>query len=65
MTKEEAKQKGYELVIASAFEFGLIQNGRGLKTWWVQDFGGTMPDLDHPKIKEAILINEQINKGQL
>ncbi len=65
MTKEEAEQKVYRLVLASPFGVGFIQNDRGIRTWWSNDFDRKFPTLDHPKIQEAIEINEQMNKGQL
>lgn len=58
MNKLEAKEKGYEVIAASAFEVGLLQNGKGIRTWFCQDFDRKLPDLDHPLIQEAIDINE-------
>lgn len=59
MTAEEAKAKGYEIVPASAFEVGLLKNGRGMRTWWANDFDGKLPGLDHPLIQAAIDICEE------
>lgn len=59
MTAEEAKAMGYEVVAASSFEVGLLKNGRGVRTWFCQDFDRKLPPLDHPLIQEAIRINEE------
>jgi hypothetical protein len=59
MTIEEAKALGYEVVKASPFEVGLVKNGKGIRTWFCQDFDRRLPDLDHPKIQEAIQRTEQ------
>ena len=53
---------GYEVVAASHFEVGLIKDGKGVRTWFCQDFDGKLPTLDHPKIQEAIRINEENEK---
>ena len=58
MTKEQATALGYSLIKASICEVGLIKNGKGIRTWWASDFNGKMPELDHPKIMEAIEITE-------
>ena len=62
MTAEEAKAAGYEVVAASPFEVGLLNNGRGLKTWWAREFDCKMPTLDHPLIQEAINVFETYAK---
>ena len=59
MTAEKAKAPGYEVIAASAFEVGLIKGDVGLRTWFCQDFDRRLPTLDHPKILEAIEINER------
>jgi hypothetical protein len=63
MTKEQAKALGYEVIAASAFEVGLIKNGKGIRTWFCQDFDRKLPELNHPKIQESIWINERLEKG--
>ncbi len=65
MTEEEAKAAGYEVVRASTFEVGLIHKGRGIKTWWANEFDRKLPSLTHPKIQQAINVNEEMNKGNL
>ncbi len=67
MTVEQAKELGYEVKLASPFEVGLIKNGKGIRTWWAIEFGAPprppamreLPPLDHPKILQAIEINER------
>jgi hypothetical protein len=56
---EKAKVLGYEVIAASPFEVGLVKNGKGVRTWFCQEFDRKLPGLDHPKIKESILINER------
>lgn len=60
MTKEEAAALGYRLIWASTYEVGLLKDGRGLRTWWIRDFGfdHILPELDHPLIQKAIAIHE-------
>lgn len=58
MTKEEAEQLGYRIVAASSYEAGLIKGEKGIRTWWASDFDCKLPELDHPKVMEAIRINE-------
>jgi len=60
MTIKEAEENGYRVVAASPFEVGLIHNGRGIRTWFCNDFYRTLPPLDHPKIQEAIAVNEAL-----
>lgn len=62
MTIKEAEALGYEVIAASPFEVGLIKNGKGIRTWWCQDFDGKLPPLDHWKIQQAIEISEQMEK---
>jgi len=62
MTAQEAAALGYEVVKASPFEVGLIKNEKGIMTWFCQDFDRKLPDLDHPKIQEAIEIQEEFEK---
>lgn len=59
MTVEEAQALGYEVVIASPFEIGLVKNGQGIRTWWGSDFGH-VPALDHPIVQKAIEITESM-----
>lgn len=54
MTEQEAKALGYSVVKASPFEVGLVKNGKGIRTWFCQDFGRKLPRLDHPDIMRAI-----------
>ena len=58
MTIQQAQDLGYALIKASPFEVGLLKNGRGIRTWFAQDFGGRMPKLDHSLVQEAIRLNE-------
>jgi len=62
MTSSDAAKLGYRVVPASPFEVGLIKNGRGIRTWFARDFDGKLPPLDHPKIQQAIEINEALCK---
>ncbi len=50
---------GYRVVWASAFEVGLLYNGKGLRTWWASEFDGQLPSFNHPKVREAITINDE------
>jgi hypothetical protein len=63
MTESEARALGYEVVAASKFEVGLVKNGRGIRTWWNNEFDsfldGKLPGLDHPLIQRAINIDQQ------
>jgi hypothetical protein len=59
VTVEQAKELGYEVVITSPFEVGLVKNGQGIRTWWNSDFGH-VPSLDHPVIQQAIEMNEAL-----
>lgn len=54
MTKEQAALLGYEVIKASPHEVGLVKNGKGIRTWFCQDFDRKLPELDHPIITEAI-----------
>lgn len=69
MNAEEAKALGYDVVIASFFEVGLVKDfdcghSEGVKTWWASDFDGKLPSLDHPLILETIEINERLKNGR-
>lgn len=55
MTIEQAKALGYEVIKASSHEVGLLKNGKGIRTWFCQDFDRRLPELSHPLIVEAIL----------
>lgn len=58
MKKSEAQIKEeYSVVAASACEVGLLYKDTGVRTWFNSEFSG-MPDLNHPKIRRAIEINE-------
>lgn len=59
MTATEATAKGYKLVQASPFEYGLIKNGKGVRTWFQNQFGREIPDLEHPLVQAAIDIQER------
>lgn len=59
MTKDEAQALGYEVIMASPFEVGLVKNGKGIRTWWCSDFDRKLPPLDHPLILEAVAIQEE------
>lgn len=65
MTAKEAKELGYEVVAASPFEVGLVKNGKGIRTWFCQEFDRKLPSLDHPEIQRAIKITEDMEKGIL
>jgi hypothetical protein len=65
MTSKEAYQKGYRVVAASPFEVGLTKDGRGLRTWFSQDFDGKIPTLDHYLIQECIESHEKLIKEGL
>jgi len=54
MTAKEAAEAGYEVTKASTCEVGLSRNGKGIRTWWCQDFGKKLPPLDHPEIMKTI-----------
>lgn len=62
MTAAEAEELGYKVMQASPFEVGLSKNGKGIRTWFAQDFGRMLPSLTHPLIQESIQIEE---KGKL
>lgn len=64
MTAKEAAALGYSVEPASLCEVGLIHNGRGVRTWWFNDFDRKIPELDHPRIMEAIEINERMLWGE-
>ncbi len=61
MSEQEAKDLGYEVVKASAFEVGLTKNGKGIRTWWFNEFNGKIPSLTHPEIQKSIKINEGLD----
>ena len=61
MTTQEAEQLGYKVIAASPFEVGLVKNGKGIRTWWCQDFDRKLPSLDHPEIQRAIQIMEEMD----
>lgn len=66
MTIKEAEALGYKIIKASPFEAGLTKDGRGIRTWWSQEFDRNLPMLDHPVVMEAIRINEEMTKkGQI
>lgn len=52
----------YELIRASRFEVGLTCDGHGVRTWWRSAFKGLRPTLSHPRVREAIKINETMLK---
>lgn len=54
MTREQAAALGYSVIKASPHEVGLLKNGKGIRTWFCQDFDRKLPALDHPIIVEAI-----------
>ena len=60
MTAQEAKKLGYNVIAASAFEVGLVKNGRGIRTWFCRDFDGKLPPLNHPEIQRAIATTEEM-----
>lgn len=65
MTEEEAKAAGYEVVFASPYEVGLLYKGKGVRTWWTNQLhrsANTLPPITHPKIQEAIRINEEMQR---
>lgn len=62
MTTQEAEKLGYEIKGASSFEVGLIQNGKGVRTWWVSDFNGELPTLEHPLVQRAIETEEEMKQ---
>ena len=66
MTAKEAEELGYEVIVASPFEVGLVKKfdcGRkGVRTWWCSDFDRKLPPIDHPVILETIEINEKMLK---
>ncbi len=55
----DGKALGYEIIKASTFEVGLIKNGKGVRTWWANEFNGDLPPMEHPLIQEAIQITEE------
>ncbi len=59
MTGEQAKALGYEMIVASHIEFGLVKNGQGIRTWWARSFEHVLPALSHPRVLEAVRINEE------
>lgn len=59
MTAKEAEALGYTIVRASAYEVGLLKNGKGIRTWWANDFHGNMPTLEDSKVQDAIKVNEE------
>jgi hypothetical protein len=59
MTKQQAIDLGYALKQASPYEVGLTKHGKGVRTWWLADFGGRMPKLDHQDVIRAIQIHEE------
>ncbi len=62
MTKEQAAALGYRVVMASAFEAGLLKGERGVRTWWASEVGGKLPALDHPLVMKAIEVHEEYEK---
>lgn len=64
MTIEESEKLGYEIIAASPFEIGLVKNGKGIRTWFNQEFHGKLPMLDDAKIQKAIEISEAMERGQ-
>lgn len=63
MTIEEAQKLGYEVIKASSFEVGLLKNGRGIRTWFCQDFDRKLPSLEHPEIQKTIQNHEKSDWG--
>jgi hypothetical protein len=57
MTIQQAVDKGYSLR-KGPFFLELDRNGHPVMTWWLREFGGEMPKLDHSLIQEAIRLNE-------
>jgi hypothetical protein len=49
-----AKALGYSVEKATPFEVGLLKNGKGIRTWFCQDFDRKLPELDHPIILACI-----------
>ena len=62
MNTQESKKMGYKVIAASPFEVGLVKNGKGIRTWFSQSFGGKMPTMDHPEIQRTIAINEEFER---
>lgn len=58
MTIEEAVALGYEVTAASSTEVGLLKDGMGIRCWFCEEFDYRLPELDHPKIQEAIKTTE-------
>lgn len=65
MTAKEAYQIGYRVIAASPFEVGLTKDGRGLRTWFSQEFDRKIPSLDHHVIQECIRNHEKMIKEGL
>lgn len=62
MTAQQAQALGYEVIAASPFEVGLVKNGKGIRTWWSQEFDGRLPGMDHPTIMESIILMEDFER---
>lgn len=62
MTSKQATKLGYRVIAASPFEVGLTKNGKGVRTWFCQELDRKIPSLDHPEIKRAITINEEMEQ---
>jgi len=62
MTREQnINGHHYEIKRASAFEVGLLCDGKGVRTWWANSFATAhdaasveFPDISHPIIQSAI-----------
>lgn len=61
MKTAEAEKAGYRIERASPIEWGLLKGKQGVCTWWYSTLG-LNPTLDHPKVQEAIKVNEQLEK---
>lgn len=62
MSTDQATALGYQIAYISAMEIGLTKNGKGVRTWWANQFENQYPNLRHALIQEAIAINEGNNE---
>lgn len=62
---EEAVKLGYSVFAASPFEWGLVKNNQGIRTWFKHSFepkwqGKQPPPLSHTMIIQSILVQEGV-----
>ena len=58
MTIQQAFDQDYYIRKESPYRISLVKGGISVRTWWIRDFAGKMPKLDHSLVQEAIRLNE-------